>query len=439
MKYSQYNLIIKDKQVEKDKFILCNTFSGETFLIDRNTKDMIENKEIEALGEKTINAFISAGVILENDDFDEILVNRYFHEKEKFTSNVLNITLLLTMACNLRCIYCYEAAGIISSEFLSDDTRRNIFEFIKVQAEFRRSTHIAIWLFGGEPLLKFENNYDFLNDIKQYCVESGREFTTYIVTNGTLINSNYLDKLYEYNCQYIQITLDGTKEIHDKRRIDALGKGSFDATLAGIKQVVNDDRLPNPVIRINIDKTNIKEAENLLLFLSNEGLNGCSIDYGIVKGDTPSCSSYTGNCFLEEELGEVLEKLWIKTKELGFPINIDPMKRNMFCGLCSDSSFTIVPNGDVYKCWDFVNIEEHRIGRIGEAGTFLDTTSAYYKWMTRNPYDIEECKKCVYLPICGGGCVGVGYGHYGEYNKPGCYKVKGVFEEQIINKFKDVL
>ena len=272
-----------------------------------------------------------------------------------------------------------------------------------------------------------------------YCNKNEIEFSTYIVTNGTLLKKSYLEKLKQYNCQYIQITLDGIKAIHDQRRIGIKGEGSFEETLRGIHLVTADEDLNNPIIRINIDKSNLDETINLLNFLKEESLECCSIDFGIVKGDTPSCVSYTGNCFLEEELGKVLEPLWKKANELGFNISISPMKRNMFCGLFSDSSFTITPNGDVYKCWDFVNIEKHRIGRIGEGGQFTDTTNAYYQWMTRNPYDIKECRSCVYLPVCGGGCAGISYSHYGKYNKPGCYKVKSVFEKQILNKFKDII
>lgn len=243
--------------------------------------------------------------------------------------------------------------------------------------------------------------------------------------------------LKKYNCQYIQITLDGIKEIHDKRRIDTKGNGSFDSTLNGIKLVAADAELPKPIIRINIDRTNINATLELLEYLDKENLNCCSIDFGVVKGDTPACSSYQNNCFLEEELGDVLNPLWEKTKELGFGIGYSPNRRNMFCGLYSDSSFTITPNGDLYKCWDFVNDEKHKIGRIGANGQVFDTTDAYFKWMTRNPYNIEECRNCVYLPTCGGGCAGISYSRHGEYNKPGCYKVKSVFDKQIISKFKD--
>ncbi len=293
--------------------------------------------------------------------------------------------------------------------------------------------------FGGEPLLGIENQYPMLDELQEYCKASSIEFSTYIVTNGTLITEEYLDKLVQYNCQYIQITLDGMKEIHDQRRIDVHGNGSFDKTFEGVKKVVSCKGLGNPIIRINLDKTNISGAIDTLHFLDSEGLSCCSIDFGIVKSNTPACVSYVGSCFLEEELGDVLEPLYKEAKRLGFGINFEPTQRILYCGLYGETSFTIAPNGDVYKCWDFVNQKEHSIGHIGEGGAFLHTTPAYFSWMIRNPYYIETCKSCAFLPTCGGGCASIAYDLYGTYHAPGCHQVKTVFKKQIVNKFIDEL
>ena len=88
--------------------------------------------------------------------------------------------------------------------------------------------------------------------------------------------------------------------------------------LNGIRMIYNNAKLNNPVIRINIDKTNIDEVKRLLVYLSEEKLNGCYIDFGIVKGTTKACSSYTGNCFVENELGEILDGLWEELESMGF-------------------------------------------------------------------------------------------------------------------------
>ena len=45
----------------------------------------------------------------------------------------------------------------------------------------------------------------------------------------------------------------------------------------------------------------------------------------------------------------------------------------------------------------------------------------------------------MYLPVCGGGCVGATYCDQNNYHSSGCYKIKGVFEKQVLERFKDEL
>lgn len=439
MKYSKYNLVISDDSLSAGKCLVCNTLSGGTFLVDLSVAESITRKDFSAFDEEKKKQFLDAGIIISDDSYDEARVFSYFYEKERFENSVLSLTILLTMSCNLRCVYCYEGAGEKSNESLSSATRDNLFDFIKTQAESRRSSMVSLWLFGGEPLLTLSDNISFLDRVKQFCHETKREFVTQIVTNGILCTDQNLDILERYNCQYVQITLDGLKEIHDSRRIYKSGKGSFDEVLAGIKRIVARDGLNNPIIRINIDKTNISKTFQLLDFLKQEGLSICPVDFGIVKGSTESCASYKSNCFLEEELGDILYPLWKGAESRGFSVFLSPFKRYLYCGLYSDSAFTIAPNGNIYKCWDFVNEEKHRIARLGIGGEVIDTTYAYFDWMTRNPYNIDECRNCVYLPVCGGGCVGATYCDQNNYHSSGCYKIKGVFEKQVLERFKDEL
>lgn len=111
------------------------------------------------------------------------------------------------------------------------------------------------------------------------------------------------------------------------------------------------------------------------------------------------------------------------------------MKREMFCGLFCDASFTISPFGEIYKCWDHVGMKEHLMGKIDSEGDIVDTTYRYIDWMTHNPIGVKECKECKYLPACGGGCASVSYSKDKTYHSNGCYKVKGVVEKQVERLF----
>lgn len=258
-----------------------------------------------------------------------------------------------------------------------------------------------------------------------------------IITNGTLINKHVIDNLKKYNCKTIQITLDGKKNIHDSRRMYKNNQGSFDDVIKGIKLIQETKEIPNPVIRINIDKTNINEVYSLLEFLQQEKLTNCRLDFGVVRGGTEACSSYSNNCYNEDELGDVLEDLWTEAKKIGFNINVNPIRKFIFCGLNGDNSYTIAPTGDIYKCWEQVGMEEHIIGKLSNKGNIEDFQYTFYDWMSKNPLEVKECRDCVYLPLCGGGCGAISYEQTASYHSKGCFKTKGVIKNQIKLIYKE--
>lgn len=437
MKFSKYNLIMKN-EYEDDTYLLLNTLTGATFKIDTIMKEKIESKNVNELTKDNLTIYKNKGIVID-ETFCEERYFDYFYNKNKFNNKVLNLTILLTNACNLRCIYCFQGAGEIQNTSLNDETRENIYKFIKNQSIERDSKYVSIVLFGGEPLLNFKANIDWLNKIKRFCEENDKILITSMITNGTLITDEILDELKEFNCDYIQITLDGVKKIHDQRRVSKNGKGSFDDVIRGIKTIYNRKDFLKPTIRINIDRDNINYTNDLIEYLSKENLTECGIDFGIVKGGTEACAAYSGHCFLDDEVGDILEELWNKSVECGFSINIQPSPKTLFCGLYGDSSFTIDANGDLYKCWEHVGDRRHLMGRVDSNGNMSEVSFAFFDWMSRNPLETEECKECEYLPACGGGCGSISYERYGSYHSKGCFKIKGIIEKKVHFKFKDIL
>lgn len=428
MKLSKYNLIIKNDK----NYILFNTLSGHCFKISEDIVRLINAKNIEQIEKELYDSFVSKGIIIE-DHIEEDRYFNYFHNKSKYSAEGVSATILLTWACNLACIYCYEGAGSMT-ETMSISTADKFIGFMINQAKRKNAKSMHVNLFGGEPLLNIECGLYILDLLKKFCDENDITFSSGIITNGTLMSSDILEKLIQYNCRQIQITLDGMPETHNIRRIYKNGKGSFEQIIDILKMLNRRSADVHTVIRINVDKQNLEEVSILLKYLGKDGenLTNCTVDFGIVRGSTKACSAYSGNCLTEGTIGDVLEGLWSKAEKEGFKMYTKPFPKWIYCGLYADNQYTITPNGDLYKCWEHAGDEKHLMGRINENGNIDDITYAYYDWMSSNPLEVEDCRKCVYLPACGGGCGVVSYNESGTYHEKGCFKVKGVLEKQIL-------
>lgn len=434
MKLSRYNLIIWDER--KKKHILFNTLYGECFLADSSILQCIKENDVSLLKPEVLELFKEKKILIE-DNIDELRYIEYFHNRSKYDNRHLNFTVLLTWACNLRCTYCYEGGGEVRNKTLNFVECDSIITFIKQQIDLVRPEFLSLMLFGGEPLLNMEGGVRILEAIDSYCTEKKVQFTTSIITNGVLMDDRNIEILKKYHCDYVQITLDGVRHIHDERRVSKDGTSSFDKVIEALKRISATKDFVKPVIRINTDKQNVEEIEELLSFLKAEELNTCRVDFGIVHSGTEACSNYSDSCYCDEELGDLLDSLWNLAAKYGFSIKTSPRRNFMFCGLNKENSYTIAPNLDVYKCWEHVGEEKHRIGHLEQDGTMKEELYTLADWMSINPTNVEECRECIYLPSCGGGCAVRAYNSKGTYHAPGCFKVKGVVEKELLASLRE--
>lgn len=321
---------------------------------------------------------------------------------------------------------------------MTGETANAIAEFLISASQQQRSKYINVVLFGGEPLLNIGVGFEILDKLNIYCGDNDKILTCSMVTNGSLLTDEILMRLQKYNCTMIQITIDGPPEIHNTRRVAKTGNGTFEQVINGIKLVDKYSDNIHCVIRINIDKTNILETERVLTILREAGIKKSSVDFGIVRSSTNACSSYADNCFGDNELGEVLDDLWKKSAKDNFSIYPHPVRKWIYCGVYNDNNFTIAPTGEVYKCWEMVGDEKHKIGEIASGGRFINLTSGFYDWISINPTLNDDCNDCKYLPACGGGCIMTSLNETGSHHSKGCNRIKGVVEKQVINYVETV-
>ncbi|MDE6748676.1 MAG: Cys-every-fifth radical SAM/SPASM peptide maturase CefB [Lachnospiraceae bacterium] len=435
MKLSNFNLIVP----LGEKRILFNTLSGHCVEIEEEVANLISSNKIDLLSPQLVRDFVNLGIIVE-EAYNETSVIKYYHDKEKYSSNMLLSTVLLTWGCNLKCVYCFEGSDHNFHNMNFTEANKYI-KFLKKQAIENRYGHISICLFGGEPLLNFDMAKYILDEVRDFCEKNDLTYSCFVITNGTLLSDEVLEVLLYHHCNMIQVTLDGIKETHDSRRMYKNAQGSFDDIIANLKMLNARKNDVHSVIRVNIDKTNLAETYALLKYIGKNGMNltNCTVDFGIVRGSTESCAAYSGHCLVEEEIGEVLYDLWSAAEAEGFKYNIRPMRKWLYCGLYSDNQFTVTPDCEVYKCWEHAGQKEHLMGTIDEDGNLVNIQNTFYEWMSHDPLAIKECRNCVYLPVCGGGCGVISYNKEKNYHAPGCFKVKGVVEKQLLKYFEDVL
>jgi sulfatase maturation enzyme AslB (radical SAM superfamily) len=165
--------------------------------------------------------------------FDDIistlkLIVKRIGEKQVATeklSSVDSLLILITDACNMSCSYCYGRYGIKNTPlFMTKDTARKIVDFSKI------NNIKKIAFFGGEPLL----NFSIIKEIVEYSKSMGMEMIYGLTTNGTLVSkevANYFKK----NDIKVSVSIDGTKENHDKTRRYKNNSKTYDDVIKGIE------------------------------------------------------------------------------------------------------------------------------------------------------------------------------------------------------------
>lgn len=407
MKISRYNVVI---EVE-DGIIIYNLNSGGVLFLNEDYKkqyETIKGNSIECINDDLIEALKNGEMIVEPNvnEIDEIIKES---RKIRQCNEVTNLTIAPTMACNFVCSYCYEKG--VTYETMSEKTVGAVNNFIKQMRE--QTSKLEIVWYGGEPLLAF----DIVKRITKEAIEvfGADNYQASMVTNGYLLDSQVSTELEELKISHIQITLDGPPEIHNKRRRLPNGGDTFNRILGNIKNTIDNNVNVYFTIRINTDKENISNLDEILYFLEKYGLkNKIGIYMAPIHNMGGRCNSPM--CFSDKEFAEE-EILFIrKSIKEGFNALDLPEKNAGVCGAVSRNCYVINAHGDIFKCLSEITQSGKRIGNVEKP---IDSENENLKkWMT---YEIDsECYECIYLPVCMGGCPFFRY----ENNKKRCMSVK---------------
>ena len=402
MKASQFNVFFNYSGSHvgfngfTQEYIIIEPLLYDLFDIGSRKKDFSELKEVH---EGFYNFLIEQGFLVDEslDEFDAVKQLSCIVDND---NSSFQLTINPTMNCNFKCWYCYET-HIKDSKMDATTIAATIKLSQNIIENQRGLRHFHISFFGGEPLLYFDKVIkEILINVSSLCKERNIIFNSGMTTNGLLIDQEMLDVCKEFGLKGFQITLDGSKEQHDKVRYISEGKGSYDKITNNIKLIARNGLYVS--VRINCSSETMP------------ALNDIMKDFNDL---TPEEKKYTHFDVhkvwqVEEKIEPLMNESRAFFRENGFEVRggiYDTVINS--CYADKRNHATINYNGEVFKCTarDFVSNEKE--GVLNTDGSI--SWNEKYEKRLNSKFKNEPCKTCRILPICGGGCTQQALEHEG--------------------------
>ena len=149
--------------------------------------------------------------------------------------------------CNLNCDYCFmfnlkDFSYQKKPKRMSLDVVRAAASNAGRVARLQGTPYINFSLHGGEPtIIGIEWIADAVKILREQASDDLR-VDIYLQTNGVLIDQAWID-FAKANDVYIGVSMDGTREAHDKHRVDHKGRGSYDRVVKSLKLLSTEDEV----------------------------------------------------------------------------------------------------------------------------------------------------------------------------------------------------
>lgn len=392
MYWSKYNILSKS---EKYGYLLFNTMSLAFIRINEQDIDMwkkLRETPDSYTNFQNYDFLIKARILVDNQEDD---LNVYLADvlKNRYNSSDMALTILPTRGCNFGCIYCYEQDR--PNVLMNEQTEKAIVKFVCSNSNLKRLS--VVW-YGGEPLLNFDSMVRLTKMFKQLNIE----YSAKIVSNGYLLTKEKANLMKDLAIRNIQITFDGSEEIHNQRRFLLDGQPTYRKIMDNLKYLLSINKEITIDIRTNIDRRNKDDYNKFYQDFKSE-INDKRVTMypGFVSDLLSSeCVSPEFNIseggYKAQFILDIFDKYGIEIK------SFLPKYRRHSCVASKYFAFVIGPEGELYKCWRMVGNQKETIGNVNDGS--LDMVK-FSKYLIGADYTLDsKCLQCEFITLCGGGC-----------------------------------
>ncbi len=422
---------IKSFPVGPDKHLVCNAITGEIIIMSDAGIALLEtlkNGEAASCDRSVIEALRGKLILFASEAEEEatfLEVCQSSWNDFQLTSPY-HYTFIVNSSCNFNCPYCFEPEPLrVQGNTISRgqiDAAFRIVDSQAAQAQQRQAPDFEI--FGGEPLLPSSR------PILEYLLGkiSERGYAASVQTNGYYLSS-FIDFFakYQEHIRLVQMTLDGPKEIHDRRRILRGGGETFTRIVSGITELMRKNLDIDIGMRMNVDRENLPYLESMGEYYESQGWarNGRFTFIAAPVDNRCGTIKYQDRLISWQNLFERVFPL--STDSGGGPFDLSVFKivsyfrhyfatitgnrdakprflpKVVYCEAAALKSFAFHPDGLIYPCPETVGVKQMAIGEYYPK--FILNPPKAELWGHQTILHREQCRNCDISTFCGGGCV----------------------------------
>jgi uncharacterized protein len=417
MKFSKYNIFSKIR--DSENYFILNALSGNADILTP-----LKAEEIRHERYTDIDEYMEKGYLVDEGEEQGVYTEKYREFLARREKSETQIFFVPNYTCNFSCSYCYQSGYEYGPSGLTADVIESFFRYVE-DAFQGRSKYIT--LFGGEPLLPGKNTIDSIRRFVNESIKS--ELDLAIVTNGYHL-VEYLDILEQGRIREVQVTLDGTEEVHNKRRVLKNGEGSFKKVVEGIDSALGRGLTVN--LRVVLDRDNMENLSDLALFAVWKGWTKSprfktqlGRNYELHSCQEKSSKLFSRIAFFEkiydlvQDHPEILEFHKPAFSLTRFLFESGELPEPLFdsCPACT-TEWAFDYTGTIYPCTATVGKPKESIG------TFYPRVRKNRErirlWQNRDVTSIPQCRGCALQHVCGGGCGSLAKNISGNLLSPDC-------------------
>lgn len=313
---------------------------------------------------------------------------------------LLFLFLEITTRCNLACGHCGSNCGTARDNGLL--SKPDYFTFLAKLAESFDPNDIMLCVTGGEPLLRKD-----IFEIMAYAVSLG--FSWGMTSNGTLIDSDIINRMRESDMKTISVSLDGSSDTHDWLRNRP---GCFQQALNGIRLLVGSGCFQHVQVTTVVHKKNLYQLDDLYELIKKLGCRS----WRLTNVDPIGRANSNPELFLNGQEFRILFD-FIRTKRVNPSVTLQvtygcghyltpEYERDLrdYYFVCGSGVYvaSILSNGDIYACLDIERRSELVQGNILR-NDFADVWRNGFQAFRSDRFELSgKCKKCSDKFFCRG-------------------------------------